>query len=142
MYPGAASRKIRQTQESEEGSSKAPVVTVDLGLDSDTDNSTTNKVNNDANCKISTSEATEIPPQERLRYGSMVREVRHLYKKAMPSGYRSIERKLMQASILPPSPPQYSKPSKVSAHNTRAAKENALTRLETAIGMYVSTKDK
>ena len=72
VYPGAASRKNRKTQESEEGTSKAPVVTVDLGLDSDTDNSTTNKVNNDANCKISTSEATEVPPQERLRYGSMV----------------------------------------------------------------------
>ena len=65
----------------------------------------------------------------------------------MPSGYRSIEsRQKTDASlgISPPSSPQYSVPqSKVSAHNTRAAKEKIhFARLETAIGMYVSTKDK
>ena len=113
-------------------------MTVDLGLDSDTDNSTTNKVNNDANCKIPASETTEVPPQERLSYTSMVREVRHLYKKAMPSGYRSIESRQKNDAnlgISPTSSPQHSAKSQKVQHIILEVLRKKYThiRLETAI---------
>ena len=127
VYPGASSRKIRQTHEPDEGSIKAPVVTVDLGLDSHTDNYAPNKMDDDGNSNISTSETTGVLPQKRLLYSSMIREVRHVYKKAMPSGYRSIEsRQKHDASlgISPTSSPQNSgSPSKIVAHKNRDTKE-------------------
>jgi hypothetical protein len=133
IYPNADGNKKEGERKGpqQEMQTKAPVV-VNISLSLDSDDEENDTLNKDADIKHSNVDEAEINKQHLYLYNSMLREVRFLYKKIMPSGYRSLESRQRKEKILNPSPSSSPKNTRKSSNKTsvRGKKETHIHSLE------------
>ena len=101
IYPGNNNNNNNSKDTKKEQKTIPPTVNVDLSLDPDIDDDGGENDNNNNNKNKSNVLSKE---EQFLLQNNMLREVRYLYKKIMPSGYRSLESRQKKEKYLNPSP--------------------------------------